>query len=261
MAEADEAAGAAEARRPGYGLPLAVGGLLLTGAVVLYAWTNTWVGPAHGTSSGPHTGIWIGYAPLTRATYFPPPTSWFVTPDEVFLPSFYYLGWYWAVALAAGALLAVLWFHRDGRSGRRRAYLGTAVVLVALTLALPLLTQGLPWLASVWLRGPWVKGLPALVIAGCSLGSLAWVEHSRRLARLTVIYAVVALVIGGWLASVPDYVLMFWPALTPEPWHLTPLDALLLPAAVLITAGLAARSGGPLPGWRGPRPGRGRLPA
>jgi hypothetical protein len=256
MAEADDVAGAADARRPGYAMPLVVGGLLLAGAVLLYAWTNTWVGPAHGTSSGPHAGIWIGigFAPMTRATYFPPPTSWFMTPHQVFLPSFYYLGWYWAVALAAGALLAVLWFHRDGRSGPRRAYLATAVVLVALALALPLLTQALPWLAAVWLRGPWVKGLPALVIAGCSLGVLAWVEHSRRLARLTVIYAVVALVIGGWLASVPDYVLMFWPALAPQPWHLTALDALLGPAAVLITAGMAFR-------WRGRRPGRGRLPA
>jgi len=254
MAEADDVAGAADARRPGYAMPLVVGGLLLAGAVLLYAWANTWVDPAHGTSSGPHAGIWIGFAPMTRATYFPPPTSWFMTPHQVFLPSFYYLGWYWAVALAAGALLAVLWFHRDGRSGPRRAYLATAVVLVALALALPLLTQALPWLAAVWLRGPWVKGLPALVIAGCSLGVLAWVEHSRRLARLTVIYAVVALVIGGWLASVPDYVLMFWPALAPQPWHLTALDALLGPAAVLIAAGMAFR-------WRGRRPGRGRLPA
>lgn len=254
MAEHEGAAGPAEARRPGYGLPLAAGGLLLAGAVALYAWTNTWVGPAHGSSTGPHAGIWVGYAPLTRTPYFPPPTSWYMSGNELLLPSFYYLGWYWAVALAAGALLAVLWFHRDGRSGRRRAYLVIAVVLVALALALPLLTQALPWLASVWLRGPWVKGLPALVIAGCSLGVLAWVEHSRRLATLTVIYAVVALVIGGWLASVPDYVLMFWPALAPQPWHLTPLDALLGPATVLIAAGLAFR-------WRGRRPGPGRLPA
>jgi hypothetical protein len=254
MAETDDVAGAADAQRPGYALPLVVGGLLLVGAVVLYAWTNTWVGPAHGTSSGPHAGIWIGFAPMARATYFPPPTSWFMTPRQVFLPSFYYLGWYWAVALAVGALLALLWFYRDGRSGPRRAYLATAAVLVALTLALPLLTQAVPGLASLWLRGPWVKGVPALVIAGCSLGILAWVERSRGLARLTVIYAVMALAIGGWLASVPDYVLMFWPALTPQPWHLTPLDALLGPAAVLIGAGMAFR-------WRGRRPGPGRLPA
>jgi hypothetical protein len=254
MAEADDVARAADAQRPGYALPLVVGGLLLAGAVVLYAWTNTWVDPAHGTSSGPHAGIWIGFAPLTRATYFPPPTSWFITPRQVFLPSFYYLGWYWAVALAAAALLTLLWFYRDGRSGPRRVYLATAVVLVALTLALPVLTQAMPGLASLWLRGPWVKGVPALVIAGCGLGTLAWVERSRGLAKLTVIYAVVALAIGGWLASVPDYVLMFWPALTPQLWHLTALDALLGPAAVLIGAGLASR-------WRGRRPERGRLPA
>lgn len=82
MAEDDGAAGPPDTRRPGYGLPLAVGGLLLAGAVALYAWTNTWVGPSHGTSSGPHAGIWIGYAPPTQATYFPPPTSWFVTPGS-----------------------------------------------------------------------------------------------------------------------------------------------------------------------------------
>ena len=65
MAEDDGAAGPPDTRRPGYWLPLAVGGLLLAGAVALYAWTNTWVGPVHGTSTGPHAGIWLGYAPLT----------------------------------------------------------------------------------------------------------------------------------------------------------------------------------------------------
>ncbi len=254
MSEAEGVAGPLGARQRSYWLLLAGGGLLLGGAVALYAWTNTWVGPVHGASTGPHAGIWVGYAPLTHTPYFPPPTSWYMSGNELLLPSFYYLGWYWAVALAAGALLAVFWFCRDGRSGPRRACLATAVALVALAVALPLLTQALPWLASIWLRGLWVKGLPALLIAGCGLGTLAWVERSRRLAGLTVIYAVVALVIGGWLASVPDYVLMFWPALAPQPWHLTALDALLGPAAVLIAAGMAFR-------WRGRRPGRGRLPA
>lgn len=136
MSEAQFAAGPSGARQRSYWLLLAGGGLLLGGAVALYAWTNTWVGPVRGTSTGPHAGIWVG--------------------------------------------------------------------------------------------------------------------RSRRLARLTGIYALVALVIGGWLASVPDYVLMFWPALTPQPWHLTPLDALLGPAAVLIAAGIASR-------WRGRRPGPGRL--
>jgi hypothetical protein len=254
MSEAGGAAGPFGARPRSYWLLLAAGGLLLGGAVALYAWTNTWVGPVRGSSTGPHAGIWVGYAPLTHTPYFPPPTSWYMSGNELLLPSFYYLGWYWAVALAAGALLAVLWYRGDGRRGLRRGYLATAVALVALAVALPLLTQALPGLASIWLRGLWVKGLPALLIAGCGLGILAWVERSRGLARLTVIYAVVALAIGGWLASVPDYVLMFWPALTPQPWDLTPLDALLGPAAVLIAAGLASR-------WRGRRPGPGRLPA
>jgi hypothetical protein len=250
MSEAEGTAGPVGARQRSYWLLLAGGGLLLGGAVALYAWTNTWVGPVRGTSTGPHAGIWVGYAPLTHTPYFPPPTSWYMSGNELLLPSFYYLGWYWAVALAAGALLAVFWYRGD----RRRGYLAIAVALVALAVALPLLTQALPWLASIWLRGLWVKGLPALLVAGCGLGILAWVERSRRLARLTGIYALVALVIGGWLASVPDYVLMFWPALTPQPWHLTPLDALLGPAAVLIAAGMASR-------WRGRRPGPGRLPA
>lgn len=260
MSEAEGAAGSSGAGQRPYWL-LAAGGLLLGGAVALYAWTNTWAGPVHGSSAGPHAGIWVGFAPQARTPYFPPPTSWYMSGNELMLPSFYYLGWYWAVALAVGALLAVLWYRADGRRRPRRAYLAIAVTLVALAVALPLLTQALPWLASLWLRGPWVKGLPALVIAGCSLGTLAWAEHSRGLARLTVIYALVVLVIGGWLALVPDYALMFWPALTPEPWHLTPLDALLVPAAVLIAAGLAARRPGRRLSWPGRRPGPGRLPA
>ena len=91
-----------------------------------------------------------------------------------------------------------------------------------------------------------MEQLGNLLLSGLSTGS---------------IYALVALVIGGWLASVPDYVLMFWPALTPGPWHLTPLDALLAPAAVLIAAGLAAQRHGRRLSWRGRRPGPGRLPA
>jgi hypothetical protein len=224
------------------------------------------VGPVIGSSTGPHAGIWIGYAPLTRATYFPPPTSWFMSGNGAFLPSFYYLGWYWALALAASALLTVVSYRRHRRTWPGRGYLAAGALLVAVALALPLLTQALPGLASVWLRAPWVKGLPALVIAGCMLGVLAWAEHSRRLAGLTLIYALVALVAGLWLASVPEDVLVFWPALNPGSSFLSPLDALLLPAAVLIAGGLAARRPGRLPGWhrpgwRGRQAGRGRLPA
>jgi hypothetical protein len=46
-----------------------------------------------------------------------------------------------------------------------------------------------------------------------------------------------------------------------QPLSFSPVYALLLPAAVLIAAGLAPRWRGRLSGWRGRRPGRGRLPA
>jgi hypothetical protein len=50
MSEAEGAAGPVGARQRSYWLLLAGGGLLLGGAVALYAWTNTWVGPVRGVA-------------------------------------------------------------------------------------------------------------------------------------------------------------------------------------------------------------------
>jgi hypothetical protein len=265
MAEDEGAAGPAEARRPGYGLPLTLCGLLLAGGVALYAVITHWTGLGPGISAGPghSVSVLIYVSPLR---YFPPPTSIFTLGRVVYGPSFYYVGWYWAVALAAIFLLSVLWYRRPGRRPgplRRpgRGGLVTAIALLALALALPLLTPALPVLAWLWLRSPWVGGIPALLITVAGLGTLARAGRSRALAILTAVYAAVALLVTAWLAATPEGPFQWQPILVGEPLSFTPVYALLLPAAVLVTAGVAALCLGRLPGWRGRRPGRGRLPA
>jgi hypothetical protein len=232
---ADEVRPAGAARR-GYWLPLTLGGLLIAGAVPLYAWVSGW--------DRLHTGISVTLVPLTRTAYFPPPTTWFVQGGVPYGPVFYYLGWYWAVALMTGYLLAVLWYRRQaspsGRAAPARRYLVAAVVLIALAIVLPALTQAVPSLSALWLGGPWVKGIPVLLIIGCALGVVARLERNRRLARLAVLYAVAALLASGFLARMPDEQLLWGPAVGGWPAFLAPLAALLLPAAVLIAAGLAA---------------------
>lgn len=235
---ADEARPAGAVRR-GLWLPMIVSGLIIAGAVPLYDGLSAW-------TAAPSAGIFVRYAgPLTR-TYFPPPTSWFVFDNAPFGLSFYYLGWYWAVALAAGYLLTVLWYRRQARRFASppwpRGFLVSAVLLIALAIALPLLTQAVPSLSWLWQRGPWVKGIPALLIIGVALGVVARVQRSRRLALLAVLYAVAALLTGWLLATTPAQTLFWWPGPFVGGWPsiLTPLVGLLLPAAVLVAAGLAA---------------------
>lgn len=260
MAEGERAAGSADDRRRGYWLPLAVGGVLLAGAVALYDALTHWAGLGLGISTRPGRSfsVLVYISPLK---YFPPPTSAFALGREFYEPSFYYLGWYWAVALAAAFLLMVLWYRFPGRRAGRR-YLVTAVVLLVLALALPLLTWALPGLASAWLRRPWVEGIPVLFITAVALGGLARARRSRALAGLTAAYAVVALVIAAWFTVTPDDPFgPLPPVLFGQSLSFSPVYALLLPAAVLIAAGLAARRRSRFPGWPGRRRGRGRLPA
>jgi len=234
---ADEAGPAAAARRR-YGLPLVLCGLLIAGAVPLSVWVSAQSG-LHVV----HNGVWLAYSPLTRSAFFPPPAGWFMFGGLVYGPSFYYLGWYWAVVLTAGYLLAVWWYRRQarqsGRTAPARRYLVAAAGLFVLSVALPVLTRAVPVLSWLWLREPWVKGIPALLIIGCALGVVARVERSRRLALLAALYAVAALLAGGFLTLTHDGMLLWWPAYSGWQAVLTPLAVLLLPAAVLVTAGLA----------------------
>jgi hypothetical protein len=265
MAEDEVAIGPADAWRPGYWLPLTLCGLLLAGGVALYAVITHWTGLGPGISAGPghSVSVLIYVSPLR---YFPPPTSIFTLGSVVYGPSFYYVGWYWAVALAAVFLLIVLWYRRPGRRPERlrrpgRGYLVTAIALLVLALALPLLTQALPVLAWVWLRSPWVEGIPALLMIVVGLGALARAGRNRALTWLTAAYAVVVLLVTVWLAATPEGPFQWQPILVGEPLSFSPVYALLLPAGVLVTAGVAALCLGRPPGLRGRRPGRGRLPA
>jgi hypothetical protein len=233
---ADEVVPAAAGRR-GYGLPLALCGLLIAGAVPLGAWINALSG-----LRVVHGGVWIGYSPLMPDAYFPPPASWFVIGGRPYGQSFYYLGWYWALALTAGHFLAVAWYRQHARrrgTGFSVRYLVAAAALFVLAIALPVLTQAMPVLSRLWLWQPWVKGIPALLIVGGVLGVLARAERSRSLALLAALYAAAALLASVFLTLTQEGLGLWWPASAGWRAIFTPLTVLLLPAAVLIIAGLA----------------------
>lgn len=83
---------------------------------------------------------------------------------------------------------------------------------------------------------------PLLWPSGAVLAAVAHAERSRTLTVLVVLYAATALLAGGSLALTPDETLSWWPALTAGPDILTPVGVLLLPAALLVIAGLAVRA-------------------
>jgi hypothetical protein len=121
------------------------------------------------------------------------------------------LGWYWVVALAGGSLLTAAWYRwQDRRHGTRtplRGYLATGLVLAAVTAALPLLATAV------------------------GLGILARIGHSREMAVITAIYTA-TVCLSGWLnLEQAPTVPAFYPFGDP---------AVLLPAAVLLLAGLSA---------------------
>lgn len=165
-------------------------------------------------------------------------------------PAGFPLGWYWTGVLAVSVLGTGAWYrrrdHSAGRRGLLRGYLAAGAALVAVTAALPLLGWRTSALslgdnAAAWLGALWQQGTFALLAIAVTLGILARARRSRGLAVITVIYAATA-GLAGWAAAQPGIELGYAPDADP---------AVLLPAAVLLTAGisllLAAAVRRPLP--------------
>jgi hypothetical protein len=220
----------AATRRPGYWFPLLLPGGLIALALPLSVLASPRL------PTGPVMLTREVYPTVTQAMYF--------GGGSVAGPLPFPLGWYWVGALVAALLLTVAWYcWQDRRSGTRtplRGYLLTGLVLVVATAALPLLAWGMPApvqmdgssaQAWTWLDALWQQGTFALLAMAVSLGILARIGHSRGLAVITAIYAA-AVCLTGWLNLQQAQGLIlpaFYPSGDP---------AVLLPAAVLLLAGL-----------------------
>jgi hypothetical protein len=152
------------------------------------------------------------------------------------------LGWYWVAALVAGLLLTAAWYRWLDRRARSRTplggYLATGLALAVVTAALPLLAWGQPvqledldMQAWTWLETFWELGTFALLCVAVGLGMLAWIGRSRTLAVVTAAYTA-SVCLAGWKE-------LRQPALVPA-FAPSGDRAVLLPAAVLLLAGLGA---------------------
>ena len=145
-----------------------------------------------------------------------------------------YLPVYWLAAIAAGLTMTYLWYWRRGRQvglvTPARGFMITGVVVSLLVLVLA--TAGLlP--GDLTARGT----LPFLIIAA-GLGTLARAERSRALLVVAAVYTGTALLASLYNIENVLFRLGWNPA--PGQWQLTSLPNVLLPALVLLAAGIAA---------------------
>ena len=217
----------AAAGRPGHWFPLLLFGGLAALSLPLSALASPPLLP---------TGISlfaITYPTVTQAMY--------LGGGAVAGPFPFPLGWYWVGVLVVGLLVTAAWYRwRDRRGGSRTplgGYLASGLALAAVTAALPLLAWGKPVLdgagvqAWTWLDALWRLGTFALLAVAVSLGVLARIGRSRALAIVTAVYTA-AVCFAGWHELRQPVIL---PAFYP------PGDrAVMLPAAVLLLAGLGA---------------------
>jgi hypothetical protein len=214
----------ARAARHAYWFPLVLFGLLTIGAAPLYLVTAGLPAGIGATVISARPLI-LGGLPISAGGF--------------------YLAWYWAVALVAGYLLTLLWYRRHARQAGiqtpARGYLITGIVLTVLVLALPPLTRVVPPLSLMWVpfADIWIRGTFAFLIIAVGLWVLAKAEHSPGLAVIAAIYTGAALL--GSLYNVENILFRLgWNPATALGWRLTVLPNVLLPAAVLLAAGLIA---------------------
>ena len=145
-----------------------------------------------------------------------------------------YLPIYWLAAIAVGLTGTYLWYRRRGRRvglvTPARGFLITGLVVSLLVLVLP--TFGLVP-GDLTIRGT----LPLLIIAA-GLWTLATAERSRALVVVAALYTGAALLASLYNIENVLFRLGWNPA--PDQWRLTSLPNVLLPALVLLAAGIAA---------------------
>jgi hypothetical protein len=183
-------------------------------------------------------------APLYVQNDDPRPTGTFYPPGpQVQLPGLGgyadgYIAVYWLFALVAGLWLTGLWYRRRGRQvGLLTSARGFIIVGAAVTAAIILLSA-VPPMSRLWPGDLVFRGTFPLFVIAVGLVALAWAERSWALAVTAAIFTGAALLSNLYNVENIVFRLGWHPALSQE--GLTALPGALLPAVVLLVAGLCA---------------------
>lgn len=141
---------------------------------------------------------------------------------------------YWLAALPVGALLTAWWYRRHGHRVGLEGAIGTAVAAAALAIAgyfvlslLPLYDVG-PVAVLFWIE---MRSFGALLVIAVGLLTLAATERSRLLGAIAVLYAAAAVLVNYYdLANLVPF--------PGERW--VSLPSLLLAGGILLAGGVAA---------------------
>jgi hypothetical protein len=205
----------ARTRRHAYWLPLLLFGLLIAASAPLYVQELDSM-PASGAMSLPAPQL-TGLGGLQSA----------------------YVPVYWLFALTGGYWLTYAWYRRHARKvglvTSARGFLITGVVITAVAI----LAFTVPWLGLRILPGDlFIRGTFPFLIIAAGLWVLARAERSWALAVIAALYTAAAVLVS--LYNVENILFRLGWNPSQGEWGLTALPGVLLPAVILLAAGLGA---------------------
>ncbi len=149
-----------------------------------------------------------------------------------------YIAAYWLFALVAGFWLTAWWYRRRGRrAGLLTSSRGFVAAGVAVTAVLILLSV-VPAAVRLWPGDLVIRGTFPLIVIGIGLFALAWTERSWVLSVTAALFTAAVLVASLYDVENVLFRLGWNPG--PAQLGLTALPNVLLPALILLVAGLAA---------------------
>jgi hypothetical protein len=201
--------------RHAYWLPLVLYGVLICLAAPLYVQSAPSYRPGVFSSPGPSVDV-VGLGGMADG----------------------YVAIYWLFALVAGFWLTAWWYRRRGRrAGLLTSARGFIIVGAGVTSALILLSV-VPPVAQLWPGDLVIRGTFPLFVVAIGLLALAWAERSWALVATAVVFTGAAFLANLYDVENILFRLGWNPGL--RQLDLTVLPNILLPAVVLLVAGLCA---------------------
>jgi hypothetical protein len=149
-----------------------------------------------------------------------------------------YIAVYWLFALVAGFWLTALWYRQRGRRAGLRTSARVFIVVGVVVTAALILFSVVPPAARLWPGDLVLRGTVPLFVIAAGLFALAWAERSWALIATALIFTGAALLSS--LYNVENILFRLGWSPGPGQLGLTALPGALLPAVVLLVAGLCA---------------------